>query len=698
MGTKRNYSLTKDKFRLNDTFLLNVTGNTGGGQYGDSLHYFPEIMPLNDWSIVGSFSLKTLVNGSNVILDTRRQSGTINGIYINVKEFEFTLITGWNSASVVWDYTFSLNRIYNFCLNYNSTTKILNLDINTRNIGDMFYNENWTTEPENGLIMGRLAFENFGQKSITLNNIATFKKQLPQNEKNYIYQTGELEEDSHESCMFHVPFKNVVHKSNDKRIRKKLNTNNTNDNWVRFNVIPVVSDVFTSICKAGLFFKIGTGNIVANSCFWGFTDSPTPVTSGFNTAMFVTSTTTNNITVIENGSIVYSAPVIYGDVYKLEILTATTIGAYINNVLVYTFTGVNLATYKLFCKVQNTVNSPLSDIERNNISLHDDSFVDQNIEISLNDAVMMNVVANYNYAKTIPIPKSEIYHLGFGGFSDNEMGLNAGTSTFTAYSDFYTKTPALNFTGGGDSVIYKSKELRKYGIRLDGTQYFSILNLSQFDVNKGITILVGIADIDLTGSLKEFIHLTDSNSNRVITLEYDDVSSNILFKSGDIAQDTQSVEIDKTASNFAVYRISADQNKYSNGLFTKSAGVNTVDTTRLNTTLNRTDATYNIYLGSGNAGASPLDCVVTYFAMFEGVLNDAEVKPYFNNGIFSNVSDLSQTTKSTLIVATDFNNPFDDLGVLKVPDLSSNNEEIVVTGFANITDLENAKVENLSLI
>jgi hypothetical protein len=171
-----------------------------------------------------------------------------------------------------------------------------------------------------------------------------------------------------------------------------------------------------------------------------------------------------------------------------------------------------------------------------------------------------------------------------------------------------------------------------------------------------------------------------------------------LFKSGDIAQDTQTIEIDKTASNFAVYRISADQNKYSNGLFTKSAGVNTVDTTRLNTTLNRTDATYNIYLGSGNAGASPLDCVLTYFAIFEGILNDAEVKPYFNNGIFSNVSDLSETTKSTLIIEADFNNPFVDLGILKIPDLSLNNEEIFVNGFSNITDLENAKVENLSLI
>jgi len=172
-----------------------------------------------------------------------------------------------------------------------------------------------------------------------------------------------------------------------------------------------------------------------------------------------------------------------------------------------------------------------------------------------------------------------------------------------------------------------------------------------------------------------------------------------LFKSGDIAQDTQSIGIDKTGSNFGVYRISANQNKYSNGgLFTKSSNINTGENTLTNQPLNRTDATYNIYLGSGNAGASPLDCVLTYFAMFEGILNDAEVKPYFNNGVFSNVSDLSQTTKSTLIAAADFNNPFDDLGILKVPDLSSNNEQILVNGFANITDLENAKVEILSLI
>ena len=116
MGTKRRYSITKDKRRINDSFLMNIVGNNGGGQFGDSLHYFPEIRPTNDWSIAGSFSLKQdpALGFFSVFMDTRREENTINGLVIFINSNGFNFNTGWFSSLKLWAYTFKVNSIYNF--------------------------------------------------------------------------------------------------------------------------------------------------------------------------------------------------------------------------------------------------------------------------------------------------------------------------------------------------------------------------------------------------------------------------------------------------------------------------------------------------------------------------------------------------------------------------------------------------------
>jgi hypothetical protein len=240
------------------------------------------------------------------------------------------------------------------------------------------------------------------------------------------------------------------------------------------------------------------------------------------------------------------------------------------------------------------------------------------------------------------------------------------------------------------------KSIIKYGLNFNGTnQYLEVQNIPQFDTNKGITILCGFADIDETATQKDILHLTDSTIQKEVTLAYDDNTSNVIFKSGDVSQDTQSIGIDKTGSNFGVYRISDDKNKYNDGLFKKSSSINTVDTTRTNQSLGRTDATYNVFIGSNNGGSTPIDAVITYCVIYEGILNDAEVKALYNNGLFRQPQDVSPTTQSELVLCVDFNNPFDDGGVLKSKDLSPSNHTIIANGWG--TDLNLLKASQVEI-
>ena len=696
MGTKRNYSITKDKYRFNDDFLLNL-------KFVVVEHNFAEFNSDSDWTFLVYAQLNE--NNTLKLLNTRTVVPSVLNPYGIIFSFSNTNITfgylnkttGLSENATV-SHNFATGTLYNLAFVFDSVSKELNFIVNSRKIGAVTITEPFNLAGEIEHIRdGKINFGNVDISIIpivemSVRNYIALSEKASYSEINYTYQTGNFDKPVKDNLILSTPF-NIIPNSILKRggfIRKTNTTTGYNGFGAVFNTVLNVGDVvsyettYNSFSNADFDVRWILG-------FKNLTDLNVPILG--NTYLMNAQLAINQLVFVKSGVVDGSAipNLIKGDIISFTLTTSTTIEVRRNATLLHTFTGVNSTNLRPFIQFYDAMSSPIKNLKYNNVLMGLGDVVTENGTNLLNRSTQ-----DLAYINNPLTSRKQVNYIEYGG---DELGLNAGTSTFTVYRDFYTKNNSENFSGGGDSINYKSKELRKYGIRLDGTQYFSILNLNQFDINKGLTILVGIADIDLTGSSKEFIHLTDSNTNRVITFEYDDISTNVLFKSGDVTQDTQSIAVDKTASNFAVYRVSQDVNKYSNGgLFRKSSNINTGENTLTNQSLNRTDATYNIYLGSGNGGSSPLNCVITYFALFEGILNDAEIKAYFNNGIFSNVADLSQTTKSTLIVAADFNNPFDDLGVLKIPDLSLNNQEILVNGFANITDLENAKEEILTLI
>ena len=87
---------------------------------------------------------------------------------------------------------------------------------------------------------------------------------------------------------------------------------------------------------------------------------------------------------------------------------------------------------------------------------------------------------------------------------------------------------------------------------------------------------------------------------------------------------------------------------------------------------------------------------IFYLAIFKGVLSNDEVQRFVNSTFVRNPS-LEIQNKYDLQLFIDFNNPFDDLGTLKFPDLSPNNHIVEAVNWTNITDLQNSLVDIDSL-
>ena len=97
-----------------------------------------------------------------------------------------------------------------------------------------------------------------------------------------------------------------------------------------------------------------------------------------------------------------------------------------------------------------------------------------------------------------------------------------------------------------------------------------------------------------------------------------------------------------------------------------------------------------------NIGTRHLQGYMAYFAFFKGILSQKEMLEACNNTLLKNPS-IQLQRKYSFELFIDFNNPFDDAGTLKFPDLSPNAHDVIAEGYTDLTDLENNLVDIDSL-
>ena len=102
-----------------------------------------------------------------------------------------------------------------------------------------------------------------------------------------------------------------------------------------------------------------------------------------------------------------------------------------------------------------------------------------------------------------------------------------------------------------------------------------------------------------------------------------------------------------------------------------------------------------IYIGSRKSSRY-FNGVIAYLACWKGVFTPEEIKYCYNNGLFNNPST-QLLDKYSLELFVDFQNPFNDGGTIKLPDLSPNNHDInLISGFGGTVAGVEAALEDIT--
>ena len=299
-------------------------------------------------------------------------------------------------------------------------------------------------------------------------------------------------------------------------------------------------------------------------------------------------------------------------------------------------------------------------------------------------------------------------------WSDDNLGLNVGTSDFTAYADYYTRVLGVNFAGGGDSIIYKGKEIRKFGLKFNGTsQYLRIPNFN-YAKDKSYTIEVAFTMpsnvpfatqqviISKKDGVNNYIEVVGDATKKTLSLNYIDAGSQVGVGNLNTSQDISKMQ-------YSCMRVSPSKNislPIDFGGNTKVFANNQINTIQYNTiqteginpnnaiTVGFDNITGNLNIGFD--GVDYFEGTLFYLAIWEGQLSISETKVHRNDGILNNPEDPSFDSKSSLKLLCDFNNPVDNLGTLQINDLSTEGNTADAIGWANLAAIEAAREEKLS--
>ena len=265
-------------------------------------------------------------------------------------------------------------------------------------------------------------------------------------------------------------------------------------------------------------------------------------------------------------------------------------------------------------------------------------------------------------------------------------GVYKGILETTSTSHIPTDEDALDVPSG--------LEPRKKALSFNGTsQYLETLNFAES--SNGYTIILGVANINITAAQKDFFVMNDTNLDNIIAIGFDDNTSEFTFKSGNGGTiTTDRVTGNKSNVNFLSYRISPTGQPYNYGVYDRVSDVS-IQNRSVSTSYGYATRAGNqsIFIGKDSA-TNYTDLDVFYTLIIDGVINDEDLKRLINSG-FGNNYTTKITNKYNALLYLDYNNPVDSSG-LKITDLANSNTNNA-NGWDNLNDLENSLVDKETL-
>ena len=310
-------------------------------------------------------------------------------------------------------------------------------------------------------------------------------------------------------------------------------------------------------------------------------------------------------------------------------------------------------------------------------------------------------------------------------YHDNENWISLNPVGF--YGNQFTSTGAIDLSNNiGEAIFADSAwvdsnlkftdlsgyQPRKYGLTFNSasTQYLTITDFNPTK-EEGYTVLAGFAGKTTTPDA--FFNTIFTKRNLANTTNRFGLST--ISNSTDIAivamtTDGHEMIHDGSFKDVAFYSVLMSQEKeikdyewssgqYMTGSYNTSKRIYLRDDNPIvNPDLQGFDELDGeCAIGRLDGTSRPLNNHLLYLAVFKGLLNNHEIKELYNNGNFSNPS-ITLREKYELVLYPDFNNPYDDGGTLKIPDLSDSNHDITAFGWTDLSALETARIEISSLL
>lgn len=732
-------SITKEKSRYNDDFGLNPIYTDAMPFKGTVIHNnFPEISSDTDFSISWEFVKSGTGVNSNQIFRNRaiNLNAEYSGIYFAVTDFELNFQTHVNGdiASHIFTNVFTnfvVGSLIYCCINYNSTNSTFTLFVNSVQVGALTRTQTGNFKVTKGKCANffittsstsNQSSTNTRNGRVILNSFRTYDRILTQSEITYLYQTNSISQSCASSIRSEYVFNKIAILENENSIRRTLNGTGGSTSGILFNVPFNVGDSIEATINDGWLpdsstirgeFGINLGTNISN------------ILSSTKYRIFCEKSGVNYFYGTNSG--VTATPYNLGDVVKITRSSANTLRYFVNNVLIVETTNplINNNNFKVFVYNGFELHSFVKSVKRNGILLSEFEIQEIAGTDFNQDCYILDTVSNYNYAKTTPITDTDQKKCIFLRYTHEELGISA-IPTFTAYSDFYTKVAGENLQKIGDSIYYKNKEIRKFGLQFNGTnQYLNVVNFAPTK-EKGYTVLIGYAGntnanwtaqqslFSTTGSqgitrYKDYF-LRGNGSKEVVashqqvgfgidqltTQNYDqnmDVSKPFMFHSKQKGSRGVLIPYAVSGTNKATAIIGINSilvnyttlEVYVGGTLTDIYGFEDI-----------TDGVTTIGARKRFNGSSYQTFAqgkILYLAVYKGILNDSEIKHYYNNGLFRTPDNLSHITKSELVLFPDFNNPYQNFTTLQIPDLSPFNHTITANGWATLSDLRHSRRE-----
>ena len=685
-------SITYNKTRFNDDFLLNNNANSiTKGLYSPNPHL--EINFTNDWSI--SF----VVERETILTEPILYMNEINGGAVGLSVLFAGSVLAVTANATVYNLGVDINvgQKTTITLDFDSTSKGILATINgskrTTTVIPALTRFN-----QGGIYLFYTTLVNAQSLKGSLRDIYFVDRKQTEQENTYYYINEIPSPTLKDNITQHLPLNAVAGELKGKTYIKGDHANGWTSGVLFQDGLALDEDGYIECTFTG-----GSQYTV-----FGFTTTTAPVGSwNFPIVSYgVYGDTLDNYQKALGGS--FSTLAIargHEDIIKVERVNTTTtptINLYINNVLVDSFACTNAPLLPVMvCFVKGL--SAITNVKLNGVEI---TTLDDESEIEHLYA-SPDVIKNYRN-------DLEPKHATFVNYTEDELGLNIGTSTFTAYADYYTSVLGENFSGGGDSIIYKGKELRKYGLKFNGIdQYLSVpFTLAK---DKGYTIEIAFTMPTNTAfastqpilskrdGATNYIEVLGDSTKKTLSLKYIDTGAEVGVGNVNTAQDISKMQ-------YSVMRVSPVQNVYlkeSIATYEKVYANNQIQCVQWNTVTGATeginpfdeitvgfdDITGNLNIG--HDGTNYFGGTLFAVRIWEGLLDVGENQINRNNGILRNANDVTYSSKSNLKLDIDFNNPFDS-GGLKLNDTSPNAAVLDAFGWANLAAIEAAKEEILS--